>query len=193
MCLNVMSVFGGSVFGRHAPTRVEYKLYAKVCDTPSPFNESVQPLTDSDLIDQSDCMYQSIWKDTVQPHFKSGLLFCRNGVNIERGQWNRQDNITNRTIFLIPCEVGLTHFEERNKEWYKQDENIIPANYIYLRWNIDHLFTTADGKSIQLKIIDEHPDAAQQRSAFKRGNGNGNAQLAQMHALLRQMKLSDNK
>ena len=165
----------------------------KVSDTPSPFNESVQPLTDSDLIDKSDCMYQSIWKDTVHPHFKARLLFCRNGVNIERGHWDSQDNITNRTIFLIPCEAGLTHFEKRNMEWYKNDDNIIPGNYMYLRWNIDHLFTTADGKSIQLKVVDEYPDAAQQTSAFKRRAGAGDEQLAQMHALLHQMTLSDNK
>jgi hypothetical protein len=187
-----MSVFGGStVFKSGAPTKAEYSLYAKVSDTPSPFDDDVRPLTDVHLIDESDCIYQRIWKDTVQPHFKAGLLFCRDGVNIERGNLDRYDNIKNRTMFLILCETGIRHFEGRGPKWVERDEHMTPGNYIYLAWNFDHLFTTADGKSIQLKVVDAHPDAAQQTSAFKKRHSVGEAQrqLAEMNTLLHQIKL----
>jgi hypothetical protein len=189
-----MSVLGGSsVFTNRAPIRAEYSLYVNVSDTPSPFNESVQPLTERHLIDQSDCIYQRIWDDAVHPHFKAGLLFCHDGVNIERGQGQRHDNIRNRTMFLILCETGIRHFEGRNKKWVEYIEDMTPGNYIYLTWNFDHLFTTTDGKSIQLKVVDAHPDAAQQTSAVKKrpSAGVGHEQLAEMKTLLHQMKLSE--
>jgi hypothetical protein len=96
---------------------------------------------------------------------------------------------------LILCETGITHFEGRGMKWVEYKENMTPGNYTHLIWNIEHLFTTADGKSIQLKVVDEHPDAAQQTSAFKKRHSAGEAheQLAQMKTLLHQMKLSSNK
>jgi hypothetical protein len=168
-CLDCMSVLGGSsVFKSGAPTRAEYSLYAKVSDTPSPFDDDVQTLTDEHFIEYSDCVYQRIWNETVQPHFKAGLLFCRDGVNIERDKWMRTDNIKNRTMFLILCETGVRHFEGRGPKWVEVKEDMTPGNYIYLTWNFDHLFTTADGKSIQLKVVDGRPASTQQRSAYKR-------------------------
>ena len=169
LCLDCMSVLGGSsVFKSDSPTRAEYSLYAKVYDTPSPFKDDVQPLTDEHFIEYSDCVYQRIWNKTVQPHFKAGLLFCRDGVNIERDEWMRYDNIKYRTMFLILCETGVRHFEGRGPKWVECTEDMTPGNYIYLTWNFDHLFTTADGKSIQLKVVDERPASTQQRSAYKR-------------------------
>ena len=117
-------------------------------------------MTDSHLIDRSDCIYQRIWDEAVHPHFKTGLLFCHDGVNIEHGEGQRYDDIRNRTMFLISCETGIRHFEGRSPKWVERMEDMTPGNYIYLTWNFDHLFTTADGKSIQLKVVDEHPDTA---------------------------------
>jgi hypothetical protein len=182
-----MSVLGRDVFTSGVPTRAEYSLYAKVSDTTTPFNDDVQPLTDAQFIEHSDCMYQRIWKDIVQPHLKAGLLFCREGVNIERDHMIRYDNIKHRTMFLILCETGVRHFEGRGPKWVEVKEHMTPGNYIYLSWNFDHLFTTADGKSIQLKVVDERHETAQQRPAFKRGS---NERLAHMKTLLHQMKLS---
>ncbi len=162
-----MSVLGGSsIFKRYVSAKAEYSLYAKVSDTPSPFNDDVQQLTDADWIEDSDCMYQRIWKDTVQPHFKAGLLFCREGVNIERDHMMRYDNIKHRTMFLILCETGVRHYEGNGSKWEEVEEDMTPGNYIYLRWSFDHLFTTADGKLIQLKVVDAHPEAAQSKPAF---------------------------
>ena len=195
-CLDCMSVLGGSsVFKRGVPAKAEYSLYAKVSDTPSPFDHVVQPLTEAQFIEYSDCMYQRIWKDTVQPHFKAGLLLCREGVNIERDDIMRYDNIKQRTMFLILCETGVTHYEGRGPKWDKVHEDMTPGNYIYLSWNFDHLFTTADGKSIQLKVVDERPVVAQQKPAigWLKPGGEAESQLAQMKTLLHQMQLSSNK
>jgi hypothetical protein len=194
-CLDCMSVLGGSsVFKRDVPAKAEYSLYAKVSDTPSPFNDDVQPLTEDQFIEHSDCMYQRIWKKTLQPHFKAGLLFCRKGDNIEREDSMRYA-IKDRTMFLILCETEVTHYEGRGLKWNKVHEDMTPGNYIYLSWNLDHLFTTADGKSIQLKVVDAHPVAAQQRPAMTwlESGGGADSSLAQMKTLLHQMKLSSNK
>jgi len=162
-----MSVLGGSsVFKRDVPAKAEYSLYAKVSDTPSPFDHEVQPLTEAQFIEHSDCMYQRIWKKSVQPHFKAGLLFCRKGDNIERDDMNREDDIGHRAMFLILCEAGVRHYEGDGPTWVEREENMTPGNYIYLRWNVDHLFTTADGKLIQLKVVDAHPEAAQSKPAI---------------------------
>jgi hypothetical protein len=190
-----MSVLGGSsVFKSVAPAKAEYSLYAKVFDTPSTFDHDVQPLTDAQFIEYSDCMYQRIWKDTVQPDLKAGLLFCRKGDNIERDHLMRYDNINYRTMFLILCETGVRHFEGRGPKWVERDENMTPGNYIHMSWDVDHLFTTADGKSIQLKVVDERPVVAQQKPAFTwlRPGGEAESQLAQMKTLLHQMKISSN-
>jgi len=190
-----MSVLGGSsVFKSVAPTKAEYSLYAKVSDTPSPFDDAVQPLAEEHEIDHSDCIYQRIWKDTVQPHFKAGLLFCRKGDNIEREKSIRYD-IPARTMFLILCETEVTHYEGRDLNWVKVHEDMTPGNYIYLSWNLDHLFTTAGGKSIQLKVVDARPVAAQKRPAITwlEPGGGAETSLAQMKTLLHQMKLNSNK
>ena len=188
-----MSVFGGSsVFGRQARPQVEYRLYAKVSDTPPTF-ESVQPLTDTDFIEESDCTYQSIWSPRIQPHFKAGLLLCQKGFNIERGWMNRNHNILNRAMFLILCESGITHFEDRNMEWVEYQDDMTPANYIYLTWNKDHHFTTAAGKSIQLKVVDAHPEETLPRLALKRPADTSDKNLLEMKTLLHQMKLTSNK
>jgi hypothetical protein len=71
-------------------------------------------------------------------------------------------------MFLILCETGVRHFEGRGPKWVEVKEDMTPGNYIYLSWNFDHLFTTADGKSIQLKVVDGRPASTQQRSAYKR-------------------------
>jgi hypothetical protein len=187
-----MSVLvGSSVFKRDVPAKAEYSLYAKVSDI-SEYSENVQPLTDNHLIQHSDCVYQRIWNKIVQPHFKAGLLLCRDGDNIERDDMNRQDKIGYRSMFLILCETGVRHYEGRGPTWVEREEDMTPGNYIYLRWNFDHLFTTADGKSIQLKVVDARPVAAQQRSAITwlEPGGAAESQLAQMKILLQQMKLS---
>jgi hypothetical protein len=193
-CLDCMSVLGkSSVFKSGAPAKAEYSLYAKSTDTSSPFNHDVQPLTDTDLIDQSNCMYQRIWKDKVQPHFKAGLLFCRKGDQIERDNLMRFD-IQYRTMFLILCETGVRHFEGRGPKWVQRDEDMTPGNYIYLGWNFDHLFTTAGGRSIQIKVVDERPTAAQSKSAYKwLDPDEPHAQLAEMQTLLHQMKHEHDK
>ena len=176
---------GSKLLGRQVQTQVQYRLYAKVSDTPPTFDESVQPLTDTDLIEESDCTYQSIWAPLIQPHFKAGLLLCQKGFNIERGNMNRHDDIRHRTMFLILCESGITHFEDRKMKWVEYKETMTPANYIYLAWNIDHLFTTADKKSIQLKVVDALAHETQPRPAKR--------PLADMHALLHQLKVTSNE
>ncbi len=134
-------------------------------------------------------MYQRIWNKSVQPHFKAGLLFCRKGDNIERDDDGMRYDIKDRTMFLILCETGVKHFEGRGPKWVEVTEDMTPGNYIYLVWNFDHLFTTADGKSIQLKVVDERPVTAQQRLAIKWLNPDeSRAQLAEMQTLLHQMK-----
>ena len=161
-----MSVLGGSsVFKRNVPAKTEYSLYAKVSDI-SEYSENVQPLTEAQFIEHSDCMYQRIWKKTVQPHFKAGLLLYRDGDKIERGDMNREDNIGYRAMFLILCEAGVRHYEGDGPRWVEREEDMTPGNYIYLRWNVDHLFVTADDKLIQLKVVDERPEAAQSRPAY---------------------------
>ena len=177
-----MSALGASSFNeRHAPKNPEYSLYANVSDRRE-YNGYVQPLTDEHLIQRSDCDYQRIWNDIVQPHFKAGLLLCRDGVNIERALMNRVDNIRHRAIFLILCEAGVRHYEGRGPTWVEREEDMTPGNYIYLSWNFDHLFTTADGKLIQLKVVDAHPEPAQTRPAF----GNGKRQVAMLLTRLNQ-------
>jgi hypothetical protein len=179
-----MSVLGGSsIFKRNRTAMAEYSLYAKVSDTPSPFNDDVQKLSDEYWIEDSDCIYQRIWNKSVQPHFKAGLLLYRDGDKIERGLMNREDQIRHRAIFLILCETGVRHYEESGPKWIEVTEDMTPGNYIYLRWNVDHLFTTADGKLIQLKVVDARPEAAQSRPAIPWAVVNPQRRLAMLESL----------
>jgi hypothetical protein len=142
----------------------------------------------------------------IQPYFKAGLLLCQPGFNIERGRDNRYDSIQFRTMFLILCEAGIKHYEDRDSKWVEYHENMIPGNYIYLAWNRDHLFTTANGTSIQLKVVDARPDAGQ-KPVYKRSRSDvgpasanrdgGPASAAKpdvivIQDLLLQMKLASN-
>ena len=163
----------------------------------------MQPFSETDKpIDLSDCIYQSIHMPQIQPHFKAGLLLCHSGFNIERGSFDRSDHIENRIMFLILCEAGLKHYEERENKWYLCDIDNTPGRYVYLRWNFDNLFTTANGKSIQLKVVDARPDAGQKR-VYKRSisdvgaapakrDGGAATEVIELDALLHEMKLASN-
>jgi len=178
-----MSTLGAYSFNaRNAPKNPEYSLYANVSDM-SEYSENVQPLTDNHLIQSSDCVYQRIWNNIVQPHFKAGLLLCRDGVNIERDLMNRENEIGHRAMFLILCEAGVRHYEGRGPKWVEVTEDMTPGNYIWLSWNFDHLFTTADGKLIQLKVVDARPEAAQSRPAFAWAAVNPQRRLAMLESL----------
>jgi hypothetical protein len=74
------------VLGRRTLPQTEYRLFAKVSDVSSTLGKSVEVLTEADLIDTSNCTYQSIWISPVQEHFKTVLLFC---FNLECGAENR--------------------------------------------------------------------------------------------------------
>ena len=180
-----MSALGAYSFdaARHAPKNPEYSLYANVSDRHEYVNEYVKPLEDMHLIQVSDCVYQRIWNNIVQPHFKAGLLLYRNGDKIERDHMNREDQSRYRGMFLILCETGVRHYEESTSKWVENMEDMTPGNYIYLRWNVDHLFTTADGKLIQLKVVDERPEAAQSRPAFAWTAVNPQRRLAMLESL----------
>jgi len=192
-----MSVLGGSsVFGRRAPPQVEYRLYAKVFDTPETFDAYAQRLTDKDLIDVSDCIYQTIWSEKVQPHFKAGLLFCEKGFNIERGDRDRHE-IHISTMFLILCESGIRHYEDRilsqedSPKWDEyQSSHMTPGRYIHLLWDMNHIFVTANGKSIQLKVVEQPVGTAHKRRKSEGAPSlTPRAQLSDMKTLLHQMSL----
>jgi len=104
------------------------------------------------------------------------------GDNIERDDSMRYD-INDRTMFLILCEAGVRHYEGRGPKWVEITEDMTPGNYIWLSWNFDHLFTTADGKLIQLKVVDARPEAAQSRPAFPWAAVNSQRRLAMLESL----------
>ena len=191
-----MSVLGGSsVFGRGAPPQVEYRLYARVFDTLDNFDAYDQRLTDDDEIDVSDCIYQTIWSDKVQPHFKAGLLCCDKGFNIERGQMDRLD-INTSTMFLILCEMGIKHYEDRSPPeqkkptWTENKINMTAGRYIHINWEMNHIFTTASGKSVQLKVV-QQPVGTARRQKSAGAASNPRAQLSDMQTLLHQMSGKD--
>lgn len=188
-----------SVFGRRAQAQPEYLLYARVSDTTreTMLGAKVKPLTEDDLIDTSNCTYQSIYMPAVQEHFKAGLLLCQKGCAVEYSKIDRTDD-TGRTMFLIPCEAGLEHITSTSgpdMRW-RWSNKVTPAVYTYLRWNTDELFNTALGKSIQLKVVDaREPDLEHQKPDMKRARestlSNGGT-LTDMKTLLNEIQLTSN-
>ena len=189
-----------SVFTRRASQQAEYRLYAKGSDAVSTLSNNVQMLTEDDFIDTSNCTYQCIYESKrdppIQEHVKAGLLFCQDGYKIETSQIDRLDT-KGRHMFLIPCEAGLDYhqYNPDTMQWRSSYTNITPSHYVHLRWDVDQLFTTALGKAIQLKVVDQRPpDAAHQTLAMKRGRDAApQYALADMYTLLHQMKLTSNK
>jgi hypothetical protein len=187
-----------SVFGRRPRAEPEYRLYAKVSTAKNTVLQTIVPLTDDDFIEESNCTYQSIWNDKIHPHFKAGLLLCQRGFKVEYGDMLRNDN-TGRDMLLIPCEAGLCHYAQNSDmKWTVRNQNVTPANYVYLSWGQDQLFTTTAGTAIQLKVVDAHPpDAAHSTIAMKRRTSevpsHPHAQLADMRTLLHQMSLHSTK
>jgi len=187
-----MSAFNSTVFSRREAQQLEYRLYARVFNTLDNFDAYDERLTDDDEIDVSDCIYQTIWSDKVQPHFKAGLLFCDKGFNIERGQWDRPD-INEGTMFLILCEMGIRHYEDRRRSadeipmWRENTrEHMTPGRYIHINWEMNHIFTTASGKSVQLKVVQQAVGTARRQKSAG-GGSNPRAQLSDMQTLLHQM------
>ena len=146
------------------PSESEYAVYAKVLDLPMP--QTVQALTPDDLIDRSDCTYQSMWMDEIRDSLKAGLLLCKDKFNVESHDgWtiDRHSVNSGRAMFLILCEAGVTHYKcddgngGRSIKWIEDDESMRPGNAIYLGFNMEHLFITTQNKAVQLKVVDLRP------------------------------------
>ena len=164
-----MAFVGTSVSTSHEappPSESEYAVYAKVHIPP--MSRSVQPLTPDDLIDRSDCTYQSMWMDETRDFLKAGLLLCKDKFNVEvHDGWtiNRHCINSGRAMFLILCEAGVTHYKcddgdgGRSEEWILDEESAAPGDAIYLGFNMEHLFITSQNKAVQLKVVDLRPGA----------------------------------
>ena len=147
---------GGRVRPREENT-TEYRLYARVSDASTTLANTMTTLTEEDLMDQSDCVYQTLWMSKVKEHMKAGLLLCQNGFKIKKssGLMSGGVDVTGRQVYFIPCEVGLGFYEfNRVNEWYQYGRDLEPAVYNSLPWNRDVLFTTPTGKAIQMKVVD---------------------------------------
>ena len=188
-----MSVYGSS------GGRFEYGLYARVFDTPENFDAYKQRLTDNDHIDDSDCTYQTLWQPEIQNHFKAGLLYAEMGINIKRGHWDMHD-LKKSTMFLILCETGIRHYEDRSENprekpnWVENtSDKMIAGRYIHINWDMNNIFTTAIGKSVQLKVVQQDTGTGARRKAAKRKSEAAaltpRAQLSDMKTLLHQMSL----
>jgi len=133
----------------------EYRLYARVSEASTTLTNTMTPLTEEDLINKSDCVYQTLWMSPVKEHIKAGLLLCQKGFKLKCGNGFSDTDETNRIMHLIPGDVGLCFYEfNRSLQWYQYGEVLQPAVYKYLPWNRDVIFTTPQGKAIQMKVVD---------------------------------------
>lgn len=132
----------------------EYRLYARVSDASTTLANTMTALTEADLIDESDCVYQKLWMFRVSEHLKAGLLLCQKGFKIARGRFDTEDD-TGRVMYFIPGDTGLCFYHfDRSMEWYQYGGVLEPAVYKYIPWNEDVIFTTPSGKAIQMKVVD---------------------------------------
>jgi hypothetical protein len=134
----------------------EYRLYARVSDAATTLTNTMTELTEEDLINKSDCVYQNLWMPAVKEHLKAGLLLGQKGFKMTCGT-GISDTVhdTTRVMYFIPGDVGLCFYQfNRSLQWYQYGEVLQPARYWYFPWNRDVIFTTPNGKAIQMKVVD---------------------------------------
>lgn len=153
--------FVGSSNRRRQRNPPEYRLYARVSDASTTVATTMSPLTEADRIDESDCLYQTIWMPPVKEHMKAALLLCQEGSNVEIGWMNRHDDMS-KTMMFIPGEDDLSfYYYDQNNKWIEYGEKLRLLEYQQVNWNRDVLFTTARGKAIQMKVEDARESAEQ--------------------------------